>query len=45
MNLYKIKCKKCGHSMNYMPLKPISKKSIKKCVYCGFSINIKNSLS
>ncbi len=41
---HKVKCKKCGHQMLYMPLKNITKYSIKKCVYCGFSIKVKDYL-
>jgi hypothetical protein len=44
MKTYKVKCKKCGHEMNYMPLKKISPKSKKKCVYCGYSIKVKDYL-
>jgi len=44
MKTYKVKCKKCGNKMNYMPLKKISKTSMKKCVYCGHSIKVKDYL-
>ena len=38
-----IKCKKCGNSMKYNPhnMKDFSKK-IKRCVYCGYSIKVKD---
>ena len=44
MKKYKIKCKKCGNKMNYIPLKKLSRNSIKKCVYCGFNIKAKDHL-
>ena len=41
-----IMCKKCGNSMKYMTydkIETLSKKT-KRCVYCGFTNNIKKSL-
>ena len=35
-----IKCPQCGHSQKFLPLKQISEKSRKKCVYCGKSIQV-----
>jgi predicted nucleic-acid-binding Zn-ribbon protein len=41
-----IRCKKCGNSMKYMTLGAITElsKKNKRCVYCGFTNNIKKSL-
>jgi predicted nucleic-acid-binding Zn-ribbon protein len=41
-----IRCKKCGNKMKYMTYDPITSLSTKskKCVYCGFTNNVKKSL-
>lgn len=35
-----IKCQYCGNSQKFLPLKQISEKSRKKCVYCGKSVRV-----
>ncbi|MFT4308340.1 MAG: hypothetical protein ACMXYM_03140 [Candidatus Woesearchaeota archaeon] len=35
-----IRCSKCGQSQKFLPLKPISEKSRKKCVYCNASVRV-----
>ena len=43
---YLIRCKKCGNKMKYMTFDNESSlnKKIKRCVYCGFSNKVSESV-
>ena len=43
--MYKVKCKKCGQNMQYQPLTKVTSTTIKKCVFCNFSIKVKEYIT
>ena len=44
--MYLLHCKKCNNNMKYQPTKELAllEKAVKKCVYCGKSIDVKKSI-
>ena len=42
--LLTVLCPQCKHQMKYGPQKPVTSKSVKRCVYCGYSMMVKNTL-
>jgi len=44
IKMFILRCPKCKHKMKYQPTSiPLEGKS-KKCVYCGFNINVRKNI-
>jgi transposase-like protein len=42
--MFLLRCPECKHTMKYQPTKVDLKGLSKRCVYCGKSFNVKNSI-
>ena len=42
--MFLLKCPNCKHNMKYQGRDVILVKKRKKCVYCGFSMSVKDSI-
>ena len=42
--MFLLKCPRCKNNMKYQPMTKTLYKKVKRCVYCGFSMNVSNSV-
>lgn len=42
--MFLLLCPQCKHKMKYQTLKPLTEKNKKRCVYCGKSFIVRNTI-
>ncbi len=44
IKMFILRCPKCKHKMKYQPVSKTIQGKVKKCVYCGFNINVRKNI-